>query len=311
MSKFYMLVGLPGSGKSYIAQELMEKDTNIQLFSSDKLREELWGDESIQGDNNKLFTELHNRIKECLASGNDCIYDATNISRKRRIAFLNQIKQYKNVEKVCIFALTSIDKCLKNNSSRERRVPEEVIRNMYLSFDVPTYSEGWDKIIIKRFPYERALNVFEIVDELMVIPHDNPFHKSTIGSHICRVTEYIASNYRTKIPVNVLKKVTTAAFCHDIGKGYTKTFVNSHGETTDIAHYYNHERVSAYMFLLNFTQKELDKGNKELLDVAELILLHMRLHFTTDKAAEKLKKSIGEEQFLCLKILNEADKICN
>lgn len=58
-----MLVGLPGSGKSYIAQELMEKDKNIQLFSSDKLREELWGDESIQGDNNKLFAELHNRIK--------------------------------------------------------------------------------------------------------------------------------------------------------------------------------------------------------------------------------------------------------
>lgn len=311
MSKFYMLVGLPGSGKSYIAQELMEKDTNIQLFSSDKLREELWGDESIQGDNNKLFAELHNRIKECLASGNDCIYDATNISRKRRIAFLNQIKQYKNVEKVCILALTSIERCIKNNSLRERKVPEDVIRNMYLKFDVPSYTEGWDKIIVKKFPHEKKLNVFRLMDELMTIPHDNPFHKSTIGSHICRVTEYIANNYGFKIPVEILEKVSTAAFNHDIGKKYTKTFVNSQGETTDIAHYYNHERVSAYMFLLSCSQKELDRLNKEIMEIAELILLHMRLHFTTDKAAEKLKKSIGDEQFFCLTILNEADKICN
>ena len=53
------------------------------------------------------------------------------------------------------------------------------------------------------------------------------------------------------------------------------------------------------------------KNNKEIMEISELILLHMRLHFTTDKAAEKLKKSIGDEQFFCLTILNEADKICN
>ena len=59
MTNFYMLVGLPGSGKSTIAKKMIEKNPNIKVFSSDSLRKELWGDENKQGDNSKLFNELH------------------------------------------------------------------------------------------------------------------------------------------------------------------------------------------------------------------------------------------------------------
>ena len=59
MNKFYMLVGLPGSGKSTIAQKL-----NCKVFSSDSLRKELWGNENTQGDNSQLFNEL---LKERVA----------------------------------------------------------------------------------------------------------------------------------------------------------------------------------------------------------------------------------------------------
>ena len=61
MNKFYMLVGLPGSGKSTISNEL-----NGEVFSSDALRKELWGDENTQGDNTLLFNELHKRIEKGL-----------------------------------------------------------------------------------------------------------------------------------------------------------------------------------------------------------------------------------------------------
>ena len=50
MTNFYMLVGLPGSGKSTIVKKMIEKNPNIKVFSSDSLRKELWGDENKQGD---------------------------------------------------------------------------------------------------------------------------------------------------------------------------------------------------------------------------------------------------------------------
>ena len=65
MGKFIMLVGLPGSGKSTFAKNL-----GYNIFSSDELRKELWGDESKQGNNTELFTELHRRIKKALKNAN-------------------------------------------------------------------------------------------------------------------------------------------------------------------------------------------------------------------------------------------------
>ena len=46
-----VLVGLPGSGKSTYANKIK----NAILCSSDKVREELYGDENIQGDKQKVF----------------------------------------------------------------------------------------------------------------------------------------------------------------------------------------------------------------------------------------------------------------
>ncbi len=62
MSEFVMLVGLPGSGKSVVSQSM----GNHQVFSSDLLHKELWGDESFQGNPNVIFNELRNRIKKSI-----------------------------------------------------------------------------------------------------------------------------------------------------------------------------------------------------------------------------------------------------
>ena len=43
------------------------------------------------------------------------------------------------------------------------------------------------------------------------------------------------------------KYLKYAAFTHDIGKSYTKTFVDSKGNPCDIAHYYGHQAVGAWI----------------------------------------------------------------
>ena len=145
---FLMMCGLPASGKSTIAQELA-KEFNATIFSSDDLREEMFGDINDQEHNQELFVELHKRIKDCLKSGNNAIYDACNINYKRRMSFLAELKNIP-CEKSCFLIATPYEECEQRNASRDRKVPEHVIKKMYHSFDVPYWYEGWDDIVIIR-----------------------------------------------------------------------------------------------------------------------------------------------------------------
>ena len=75
MQEFVMLVGLPASGKSTVANEYMGK--GYLIFSSDAIRKELFGDENDQTDNNLVFNTLHNRIRTAMKDGFSVVYDAT------------------------------------------------------------------------------------------------------------------------------------------------------------------------------------------------------------------------------------------
>lgn len=305
MGKFIMLVGLPGSGKSTFAETL-----GYTIFSSDKLRKELWGDESIQGDKTELFTELHRRIKEALKNGEDCVYDATNINAKRRTAFLNEIKNIK-CEKICATIITDFDLCVQRNEHRDRKVPYEVIRRMYLTFDIPQFREGWDDIwITVNKMGNKSYDILELIDHLSKIPHDNPHHDLSIGDHMIAVTNRIRERYSLSFAGDIerLNDLSVAGFFHDIGKEFCKTFKDSKGEPCDIAHYYRHENVSAYMFILY--GQGLFSNSKDMLYVADLIGLHMRPFNSEEKALERLKQLVGEREFEDLCMLHEADIAC-
>lgn len=93
---FVMMVGLPGSGKSTLAKDI--KDTyHGTIFSSDSIREELTGSEECMDQDKEVFQTLHRRIKEYLiehqGTGGCAIYDACNISYKKRMAFLRELKK--------------------------------------------------------------------------------------------------------------------------------------------------------------------------------------------------------------------------
>ncbi len=186
----YMFVGLPASGKSYYTRKLAKK-TGVNIHSSDDIRRELYGDERIQGDRNTVFNTLHSRIKEDLRDGKSTIYDACNISYKRRMAFLQELNNI-SCKKVCIFAATPFEKCLENNAKRERYVPTEVIENMFRHFDTPSYFEGWNEIKIC-YP-KRAYRSFygtpsAFVERYIDYSQDNPHHDYSLGNH-CKSTGY-------------------------------------------------------------------------------------------------------------------------
>lgn len=300
MTKLFMMIGLPASGKSTLAEQIA-KSEDAEIVSSDNIRKELYGDENIQGDNNKVFRILQERIINGLKNNKNMIYDATNINYKRRMAFLQKIRKLK-IEKIAIMVATPYEQCLIRNSQRERQVPEEVIKRMYFNFYVPQYFEGWDDIQIKY-----TNNHMFFFGDLEDIEQDNPHHSLTVLEH-CKKTEEILQkeNRQLSIPINFAGRL------HDIGKLKTKTFVNAKGETTNIAHYYSHEKVSAYdsLFYINLRGRaEVMLDEEFVLETIKLIQWHM-LPWTkmSEKTEQKYKKLLGEKFWNDLMILHKADE---
>lgn len=133
------MIGIPGSGKSTAAANI----PNALLVSTDKIREELFGDESNQQEGKKVFDIAMARIEEGLRSGHNVIFDACNVTRKNR----KNCFQFPCDEAVAVFVNTPIKECKKRNSNRNRVVPEDVIDRFYSRLQKPSKAEGFSKII--------------------------------------------------------------------------------------------------------------------------------------------------------------------
>ena len=312
---FIMMVGLPGSGKSTYAKTLTLDGKPYIIHSSDKLREELYGDAAIQGDNNKLFAELHKRIKEDLRRGENVVYDATNIKKKNRIAFLRELEDIP-CHKDCIVMATEYKACVYNNEHRERKVPLEVIRRMFLNYQPPHESEGFREIIYV-FTYltsdnrlvENPPNDDYTLSKFFKIANDfdqeNHHHSLTLGEHCAKAGKYIQNHRPNDFWLLI------AALLHDIGKLDTKSRLNSRGVDDGNAHYFNHNCAGSYtaMFVLSNIEKVWEKFCP-MSDVTNMIYYHMHPYLAwkqSEKAKERDKRLLGEKMFNDIMLLHEAD----
>lgn len=306
MSELIYLVGLPASGKSTYAKELKNKGYNIH--SSDSIREELYGDENTQGDPKEVFNVLHKRVIGDLKSGKNCVYDATGISSKRRMAFLNTISHI-DCKKICILFATPYEVCLKRNKNRERKVPEEVIKRMYKNFNTPYYYEGWDKVKIVWSDFNRNhYCYFDYPDIYSEYDQHNSHHELSLGEHML-VAHKLSIDFN-----NVY--IEEAALLHDIGKPFTATFFDAKGNPSSDCHYYNHENVSAYdsLFILKDSNNYFYESSEDyfedtdILYICSLINLHMKPYtWKEEKTKEKYKKLLGEEMYEDLMNLHYCD----
>ena len=308
MSKLYFMCGLPGSGKSTWLED-HKKELNFTIHSSDSIRAEL-SDESDQSQNDLVFTILHNRIKEDLLNGKNVSYDATNLSRKRRINFINNELRDIPCEKICVLFATPIGICKRNNLKRERKVPEEVIDRMVKNFEVPAYCESWDDIQIVWWDWKKdgiEFNFNEDVELWRSISHDSKHHSLSIGDHMIKAWKYMCENTDDF-------NLQIAAFLHDCGKIITKAFINSKGELSESAHYYEHHNTSSYIslfYLKDMFNDELMKfNNDKILYISLLINMHMRpflAYRNSEKARERDRKLFGDDFMKDLDVLHECD----
>lgn len=299
MGKLYFMCGLPGSGKSTYAEKL--KEDGVIIHSSDAIREE-FGDVSDQSKNEEVFKILHRRIKDDLRDGKSVCYDATNLSRKRRVAFIRELKNIP-CEKICVLVATPFEKCLLQNLERERSVPREVLDRMIRSFQIPCKQEGFDEVII-HYPNEEWKEYYgdpsRYINELRNFDQRNHHHTLTLGDHMKKAGNYILAQN-----IGKWNDVVYAAYTHDIGKVDTKEFKNGKGEPTEEAHYFNHHGLGSYKSLFFGYPSDANK-----MYVSLLIELHMKPYLEwkqSEKARQKDLDMFGEDIIADVELLHQAD----
>lgn len=147
MSKNVLIVlgGLPASGKSTYAEMLCEINPTFQRVCPDLIRKDLYGDESVQGDGNKVFQIAFTLMREFGSIGANVVFDATNNNRSRRRKLVQKMRPYFDVIIFKWFS-TPYYICDQRNQTRARKVPNEVLLRMKDNFQQPSMEEGWDYV---------------------------------------------------------------------------------------------------------------------------------------------------------------------
>lgn len=133
-----VLIGLPGVGKSTWAKQHFDETC---ILSSDDYREKILGNVSDQSNNSLVFDALYKDMELKFREGvQDVIFDATNLSVKRRKRFIDLAHKY-NYQVEAVVFVEPLDVILERNKSRDRVVPEDVIIQKYKNFHVPLITE--------------------------------------------------------------------------------------------------------------------------------------------------------------------------
>lgn len=277
--KIYVTVGVAGSGKSTWAQE----QDNVKIFSSDQQRLKLFG-ELAQHDNKRVFEILYDGLDLYLRnhSSKNVIVDATNLSRKKRIAFYQRFSKYGEV--VIQYFVRSLEELRLHNEARpiEEQVPEHIIKKMYCSQEIPRLDVDCDRIQVEVSPETREkLKKEYILNE--EVPHDSPYHSETIQAHI---KSAVTASQNFPVKVDVFKyMLCQLAWYHDLGKFVAKSPAPKTPATEYFRsvssgkcdRYIGHENISAMYFLSTLPKDSRDWSSRDAA-VLEMIFQHMNAH---------------------------------
>ncbi|MEC0201239.1 AAA family ATPase [Paenibacillus lautus] len=315
MCTIHMLVGIPGSGKSYHAKQLCKSERAV-IVATDSIRERLFGSESKQKNTYLIFDEAFAEIEQALASRRNVVFDATNVSRERRQKFLKRFGD-RSVE--CHICTAPYEVALERVKRRKRRLDEKIMTKYAKNLEFPVIGEGFSDLHLVHEQGETQLTREELEvlltskpghDELfgylsqspyfnVMLGYDqeNPHHSKTLSEHTFAVLEYINVFYEGEH----LLAMQLAALFHDAGKPFCKVWKQARGYYS----YYGHEHVSASITC--HTLKDLGYEHAFIQHVVQLVSFHMEILHGGDAGASKIYHLLGEDMLAELYFFAEAD----
>lgn len=151
MSKVYMLIGVPGAGKSTWIKNNMWP-TNTVIVSSDRFIDDHAAKEGKTY--NDVFKDyapiamrlMDNQVLIAKANGCDIIWDQTNMSAKSRAKKLAMLDGYDKI--AVVFSTPEKAELDRRLASRPGKViGDHIIKSMIDSYDEPTVEEGFKEIM--------------------------------------------------------------------------------------------------------------------------------------------------------------------
>lgn len=150
MNKLYVLIGVPGSGKStWVANQDWAKD--IPVVSTDRFVDEHAA--KVGKTYSEVFDEympiavklMANQVLICKANGLDIIWDQTSTSVKSRKRKFNMLPDYHAI--AVVFPTPEAEELTRRLASRPgKEIPDRVMRSMISNFEMPTLEEGFKEI---------------------------------------------------------------------------------------------------------------------------------------------------------------------
>ena len=154
--KLFLMVGIPGSGKSTFIKDYTKKMYQpYAVISRDDIRFKMVSENEPHFSKEKaVFKELVAEIKDSLSKNDITFADATHINECSRGKLLRALgESLKDIEVHALVFKVPVELAIERNNGREGRkvVPETAIRNMNSQFTMPSFEEGIDIVGIRRF----------------------------------------------------------------------------------------------------------------------------------------------------------------
>jgi predicted kinase len=125
----YALTGLPASGKSTIALDMVERE-GVKRVNKDLLREMLHGGKYTP-ELEQFVIDVRDAIIElALRRGFDIVVDDTNLNPEHRKA-IQRIADELEAQLTVIPVDTPLEVCIERDKKRARPIGEKVIRSMH------------------------------------------------------------------------------------------------------------------------------------------------------------------------------------
>ena len=150
MPKLYMLVGVPGSGKStWVQNQNWAQDCS--WISTDDIVEQYAL--SVGKTYTEVFQEympeavriMAQQVVQARERGQDIIWDQTSTSVASRRKKFQMLPDYYAI--AVVFGVPEHQELLRRLASRPgKTIPEEVVQDMIARFEYPTESEGFSEI---------------------------------------------------------------------------------------------------------------------------------------------------------------------
>ena len=142
------MVGIPGSGKSTYAKTCLNGALRISL---DDLRL-MFTNRAFVARVEPLIVSAGDDItditaKYAAAHNLDVVFDATNVTRRRRAALIERARHF-GLTPVAVYVRVPLPVALARNAQRSEPVPPDVVANFYHRLEPPTVAEGFAEVYV-------------------------------------------------------------------------------------------------------------------------------------------------------------------